>query len=59
MKPMICPFCGMASDTPHDTQEACIEALRVEVARTREVLEHITEPLRAPVLSADDEAQVT
>jgi hypothetical protein len=59
MTSVICPFCGTASDVPHDTQEACIEALRAEVARTREILEHVTEPLPAPVLSADDEAQVT
>jgi hypothetical protein len=59
MTPVVCPFCGMTSDIPHDTQGACIEALRAEVARTRQVLEHVTEPLRAPVISADDEAQVT
>jgi hypothetical protein len=59
MTPVICPFCGMASDIAHDTQAACIEALRAEVARTRQILEHVTEPLRAPVISADDEAHVT
>ena len=59
MTPIICPFCGTASDVPHETQQACIEALRAEVARTRQILEHVTEPLRAPVISADDEAQVT
>ena len=59
MTSVICPFCGTASDVPHETQEACIEALRAEVARTREILEHVTEPLPAPLIAADDEAQTT
>lgn len=57
MLSVMCPFCGTASDIPHETQEACIEALRAEVARTREVLEKVTEPLRAPVVSTEDGAQ--
>lgn len=56
---VICPFCGTASDVPHETQEACIDALRAEVARTREILEHVTEPLRPPVIAAEDEAQAS
>jgi hypothetical protein len=46
MKPAACPFCGMATDVPHNTQEGCIEALHQEITRTREILEHarILEP---------------
>ena len=37
----ICPFCGIATDTPHETQEGCIEALQAEIARVRAVLTHV------------------
>lgn len=40
MKSIACPFCGMAADVPHNTQEACIEALHQEILRTRKFLEH-------------------
>jgi hypothetical protein len=33
-----CPFCGMASQTPHETQAACIAALHAEIGRTKDVL---------------------
>ena len=36
-----CPFCGVATTTPHETQEGCISALRQEIARMRSVLEHV------------------
>ena len=36
-----CPFCGIAADVPHETQEVCIEALHVEIARMRGVLDHL------------------
>jgi hypothetical protein len=39
-----CPFCGLATDVPHETQAGCIEALHAEIARTREILEH-SEPV--------------
>ncbi len=41
-----CPFCGVAADVPHETQEVCIEALHVEIARMRGVLDHLR-PLRS------------
>ena len=44
MKAVICPFCGVVTDAPHDTQEACIGALQTEIARTREILEKVTDP---------------
>lgn len=36
-----CPFCGVAVNVPHETQEVCIEALHVEIARMRDVLGHL------------------
>jgi hypothetical protein len=59
MKVVLCPFCGMATNLPHEAQGACITALNEEIARTRHVLENITEPLRPPVASADEDAQTT
>ena len=34
----ICPFCGVATGVAHETQAQCIEALHLEIARTREML---------------------
>jgi hypothetical protein len=31
----------VVSETPHDTQEGCIEALHAEIARIRDVLTHV------------------
>ncbi len=36
-----CPFCGIVTESPHDTQEGCIEALHEEIARMRAVLDHV------------------
>lgn len=36
-----CPFCGVAADAPHETQEACIAALNVEIARMRELIDRV------------------
>jgi hypothetical protein len=36
-----CPFCGLGTDVPHETQEGCIEALHVEIARMRGILDHL------------------
>jgi len=33
-----CPFCGVATEAPHETQEGCIQALHAEIARMRTVL---------------------
>jgi hypothetical protein len=38
---MKCPYCGVSSDIAHETQEACIEALRAEIRHIREVLNHV------------------
>jgi hypothetical protein len=45
MTALLCPFCGVVSDVPHQTQQACIDALHSEIARTRQILAHVTEPL--------------
>lgn len=37
----VCPFCGIATDVPHETQEGCIAALHGEIARMRQVLSHV------------------
>jgi hypothetical protein len=42
MKAFVCPFCDLVSAVPHHTQQACIDALREEIARTRQVLERRT-----------------
>jgi hypothetical protein len=39
-----CPFCGVATNVPHETQEGCIQALHREIARMRQVLEHVRDP---------------
>ena len=41
----VCPFCDVVTDVPHQTQEACIDALQQEIARTRRVLERRTAAL--------------
>jgi hypothetical protein len=38
-----CPFCGVATTTRHETQQACIDALHSEIAQTRRILENVTE----------------
>ena len=58
MKAVVCPFCGILSDVPHETQEGCIRALQAEITRTRQVLESITEPLRPPKITIDEDSSV-
>jgi hypothetical protein len=38
---MNCPYCGVSTDVAHETQEACIDALRAEIRRVRDVLNHV------------------
>ena len=38
MKSTACPFCGMNTNLPHNTQQGCIEALHHEISKTREIL---------------------
>jgi len=59
MKTVICPFCGVAGEVSHETQQACIDALQAEIARTRRILESVTEPLPAASIGEDPEPQGT
>jgi hypothetical protein len=53
--PIVCPFCGVTTDVPHETQEGCIEALHVEIARMRELLECVKVPgVEAPPHDHED-----
>ena len=48
MKFTVCPFCGVVSESAHDSQEACIQALQSEIDRTRRVLTQVAEAGTAP-----------
>jgi capsule polysaccharide export protein KpsE/RkpR len=37
----ICPFCGVVTDAPHETQAGCIEALNAEIVRMRALLDQV------------------
>jgi hypothetical protein len=41
---IVCPFCGLATESPHETQAACIEALQAEISRVRQIVDKIKEP---------------
>jgi hypothetical protein len=36
---MECPFCGIVTDAPHESQQACIDALHAEIDRVRLVVD--------------------
>ena len=36
----VCPFCGVVTEAPHESQRGCLAALAEEIARLRTVLEH-------------------
>jgi hypothetical protein len=44
----VCPFCGIATELPHETQLACIDALQAEISRVREMVEKRREPEEPP-----------
>ncbi len=50
-----CPFCGIATNVPHETQEGCIEALQAEIARVRGILQHVKIPSEEAYPDADRE----
>jgi hypothetical protein len=41
---MNCPFCGVETDAPHESQQACICALTVEVQRMRTLVQQLKSP---------------
>ena len=59
MNVVICPFCGVVSEVRHETEEACIEALQTEIARTRRVLEQTSGPPRPRPVAEDTDPQPT
>jgi hypothetical protein len=50
----LCPFCGVVTDTPHESQEGCLTALAAEIARLRAVLDHV-QSARVPVPPQEDD----
>jgi hypothetical protein len=46
MKVTACPFCGVATDVPHEKQELCIAALHGEIARLRDLVRRVKDPPR-------------
>jgi len=58
MKSMVCPFCGVATEVAHRSQEACIEALQSEIERTRELLTHVVDSvaIRPQANESDEDA---
>lgn len=48
MKSTVCPFCGVVSESAHDSQEACIRALQYEIQRTRQILTQVDQSARRP-----------
>ena len=57
MKAVICPFCGVVSDAPHESQQGCIEALQTEITRTRQILDKVTEPLPPASIAEEPDPQ--
>ena len=57
MRFTVCPSCGIASEIPHDSQQACIAALHAEISRTRQVLTHVGEPLVRPAPEPEETAE--
>lgn len=52
-----CPFCGVATEVPHETQEACIAALNVEIARVKELIERVHPPDMPPFDDVKDHTE--
>jgi hypothetical protein len=63
MSALRCPFCGVASDVPHETQERCIAALHAEITRLRGIVEKVKhtpgEPDAPPVPGPPPELDTT
>ena len=50
----VCPFCGVTTIVPHETQQGCIDALQVEITRMRGILNHLR-PLSALTPNPEDQ----
>jgi len=53
----VCPFCGLPSTLPHETQAVCVEALHREIERMRDILNHVKDPLHRP--RPDEDVELT
>jgi len=55
-----CPFCGVATQSPHESQERCIAALHAEIGRMRDILATL-KPTGGPAIpsEADHEQKPT
>ena len=56
----VCPFCGVATEVPHENQQGCLDALGAEISRLRTVLEHVQsaavpEPQLPPEAAGDED----
>jgi hypothetical protein len=49
-----CPFCGVATEVPHESQAGCVTALQTEVGRLREILTNLR-PAGARHIPRDEE----
>ena len=65
---MECPFCGIVTEAPHESEEACITALQAEIDRVRGVVDCLQSsvvplpaelpddaPVPVPLTPAEDE----
>jgi coproporphyrinogen III oxidase-like Fe-S oxidoreductase len=52
--PRTCPFCGMPSSVPHETEARCIEALQAEIELTRQMLQQGLDVPGAPPRATKD-----
>jgi hypothetical protein len=49
-----CPFCGLSTGVPHETQAVCIAALHTEIALTRDMVNRVKDPSREPLAHTDE-----
>jgi hypothetical protein len=51
-----CPFCGVATPVPHETQAGCIAALQSEIGRVRGILAALKPAGADPLGEAPEDA---
>ena len=51
-----CPFCGVATPVPHETQAGCIAALHSEIGRVRGILATLKPAGADPLAEAPEDA---
>ncbi len=59
---MECPFCGIVTEAPHESQQACIDALHAEIDRVKLVVDCLQSaavplPAESPVEDTSDSAR--